>query len=38
VANVAALQQTSGQKVSVKPFTATGLSKTEINCRAVAPV
>jgi hypothetical protein len=38
VANVAALKQTSGQTVGVKLFTATGVSKTEINCRAVGPV
>ena len=28
----------NGQKVNVKPFTATGESKSEITCRAVGPV
>jgi len=38
VTNVTALRQTGGQKVNVKPFTATGESKSEITCRAVGPV
>src|SRR5262249_40622253 len=38
VTNVTALRQTGGQKVNVKPFTATGESKKEITCRAVGPI